>query len=86
MENQIRSDWIMQLTPNKSCIKRFRFLEEELKDEGIEIEWVFSHGSNKALEFLNSNSVDFGSAAGAAHLFRKVNGAPIKNVYISLKT
>src|SRR5690606_618435 len=50
-----------------------------------EIEWIFSQGSNKALEFLNSNSVDFGSAAGAATLISKANGAPIKNVYIFSK-
>ncbi|MCU9593389.1 aliphatic sulfonate ABC transporter substrate-binding protein [Caldibacillus thermolactis] len=82
--NKIRLDYATY-SPISLVLKEFGFLEEELKDEGIEIEWVFSQGSNKALEFLNSNSVDFGSAAGAATLISKVNGAPIKNVYIFSK-
>jgi len=72
-------------SPTSLVLKEFGWLEEEFEEEGIEIEWVLSHGSNKALEFLNSNSVDFGSSAGAAALMSKANGAPIKNVYIYSK-
>lgn len=82
--NKIRLDYATY-SPTSLVLKELGFLEEEFKDEGIEIEWIFSQGSNKALEFLNSNSVDFGSAAGAATLISKANGAPIKNVYIFSK-
>ncbi len=72
-------------SPTSLVLKEFGWLEEELKEDGIEVEWVLSQGSNKSLEFLNSNSVDFGSAAGAATLMSKANGAPIKTVYIFSK-
>ncbi len=39
-------------------------------------------GSNKALEFLNAGSIDFGSTAGAAALIGKINGNPIKSIYV----
>ena len=41
-----------------------------------------SLGSNKALEFLNAGSIDFGSTAGAAALIGKINGNPIKSIYV----
>ena len=41
-----------------------------------------SAGSNKALEFLNAGSLDFGSTAGAAALIAKVNGNPLKSIYV----
>src|SRR5690625_5113764 len=72
-------------SPTSLVLKEFGWLEEEFREDGIEIEWILSQGSNKALEFLNSNSVDFGSAAGAASLMSKANGAPIKSVYIFSK-
>lgn len=61
------------------------FLEESLREEGIKVEWVKSLGSNKALEFLNSSSVDFGSTAGAAALLARANGNPIRSVYVYSK-
>jgi sulfonate transport system substrate-binding protein len=39
-------------------------------------------GSNKALEFLNAGSLDFGSTAGSAALLAKINGNPIKSIYV----
>ncbi len=44
--------------------------------------WVQTLGSNKALEFLNAGSIDFGSTAGAAALIGRINGNPIKSIYI----
>ena len=58
------------------------WLEEELKADGIAVRWVQSLGSNKALEFLNAGSIDFGSTAGAAALIGRINGNPIKSVYV----
>ncbi|WP_407081124.1 aliphatic sulfonate ABC transporter substrate-binding protein [Evansella halocellulosilytica] len=69
-------------SPTSLIVKEFGWLEEEFEEEGVEIDFVLSQGSNRALEFLNSNSVDFGSTAGAAALMAKGNDAPIKNVYI----
>jgi len=46
---------------------------------------VQSLGSNKALEFLNARSLDFGSTAGAAALLARVNGNPIETVWIYSK-
>jgi sulfonate transport system substrate-binding protein len=60
-------------------------LERELKSKNIKVEWVLSQGSNKALEFLGSRSIDFGSTAGAAAFVGKSNGNPIKSVYVFSK-
>jgi sulfonate transport system substrate-binding protein len=43
---------------------------------------VQSAGSNKALEFLNAGSIDFGSTAGSAALVARINGNPIKSIYV----
>ncbi|WP_096436325.1 aliphatic sulfonate ABC transporter substrate-binding protein [Alteribacter populi] len=69
-------------SPTSLVLKEFGWLEEAFEEEGTEIEYVLSHGSNRALEFLSGGSVDFGSTAGAAALMAKGNNAPIKNVYI----
>ena len=61
------------------------YLEEALAEDGIKVEWVKSLGSNKALEFLNSRSVDFGSTAGAAALIARANGNPIRSIYVYSK-
>jgi sulfonate transport system substrate-binding protein len=61
------------------------YLEEALAKDGIKVEWTTSLGSNKALEFLSSSSVDFGSTAGAAALLAKANGNPIRAVYVYSK-
>lgn len=81
---KIRLDYAFY-SPTSLVLKEFGWLEEELKEEGIEVEWVQSLGSNKALEFLNSNSIDFGSTAGAAGLIAKSNNAPIEAIYIYSK-
>jgi len=61
------------------------WLEQEFAADKVPIEWVLSLGSNKALEFLNGGSIDFGSTAGSAALLAKANGNPIKAVYIYSK-
>jgi sulfonate transport system substrate-binding protein len=79
--NEIRLDYA-HYSPPSLVVKEFNLMENEFEEEGIEIEWVFSQGSNNALEYLNSNSADFGSSAGAAAVMSKANGAPIKNIYV----
>ncbi|QJD82853.1 aliphatic sulfonate ABC transporter substrate-binding protein [Cohnella herbarum] len=71
--------------PVSLVLKEKGFLEEALKSDGTEVEWVLSAGSNKALEYLNSKSIDFGSTAGAAALLGKSNGNPIKSIYVYSK-
>lgn len=61
------------------------WLEEDLGSDQVKVEWTLSQGSNKALELLNSRSIDFGSTAGAAALIGKANGNPIKSVYVYSK-
>jgi len=68
--------------PVSLVLKDKKFLEQDLASEGISVEWTQSLGSNKALELLNSKSIDFGSTAGAAALIGKANGNPIKAVYV----
>ena len=71
--------------PVSLLLKDKGWLEEEFKADGIAVEWVHSLGSNKALELLNSGSADFGSTAGAAALLGKINGNPIKSIYVYSK-
>ena len=77
-------DWAYY-NPVSLVLKQEGWLEEALKEDGIEVRWVQSLGSNKALEFLNAGSLDFGSTAGAAALLAKVNGNPIETVWIYSK-
>ncbi len=69
-------------SPPSLVIRKFGWMEEEFKASGTAVRWVLSQGSNRALEFLNANSVDFGSTAGLAAVLAKANGNPIKAVYV----
>lgn len=71
--------------PVSLVIKEKGWLEEDLSKDQVGVEWVLSQGSNKALEFLNGSSLDFGSTAGAAALIGKANGNPIKSIYVYSK-
>ena len=77
----LRLDWAYY-SPVSLVLRDKGWMEQEFAKDGIKVQWVLSLGSNKALEFLNGNSVDFGSSAGAAALMAKANGVPIKSVYI----
>jgi sulfonate transport system substrate-binding protein len=68
--------------PVSLVLRDKKFLEQDLAGDGLSVEWTQSLGSNKALELLNSKSVDFGSTAGAAALIGKANGNPIKAIYV----
>ena len=69
-------------SPASLVLRRFGWLEEEFKADGTSVRWVLSAGSNRALEYLNANSIDIGSSAGLAALLAKANGNPIKAPYI----
>jgi sulfonate transport system substrate-binding protein len=78
---EIRIDYATY-NPVSLVLKEKGFLEKEFEKDGIKVRWVQSLGSNKALEFLNAGSIDFGSTAGAAALIGKINGNPIKSIYV----
>jgi sulfonate transport system substrate-binding protein len=69
-------------SPTSLVLRRFGWLEEAFKEDGTSIKWVLSAGSNRALEYLNANSIDIGSSAGLAAVLAKANGNPIKAPYI----
>lgn len=68
--------------PSSLVLKDKGWIEEDLAADGVEVEWVWSAGSNKANEYLRSDAVDFGSTAGAAALLAKANGSGIQTVYL----
>src|SRR5215470_17806063 len=78
---EIRIDWATY-NPVSMVLKEQGLLEKEFAKDGISIVWVQTLGSNKALEFLNASSIDFGSTAGSAALVAKINGNPIKSIYV----
>lgn len=77
---EIRIDWATY-NPVSLVLKSQGLLEKELAKDGIAVRWVQSAGSNKALEFLNAGSIDFGSTAGAAALVARINKNPIRSIY-----
>src|SRR5262249_29924145 len=58
---------------------------KELAKDNITVRWVQTVSSSNALQFLFADSIDFGSTAGSAALVAKVNGNPIKSVYVYSK-
>ncbi len=79
--DEIRVDYATY-NPVSLLLKERGYLEEALAEDGIDVRWVQSHGSNRALEFLNAGSLDFGSTAGAASLIGRINGNPINAIYV----
>src|SRR5215467_11126840 len=71
----INIDWTTY-NPVSMLLKDKGWLEKEFEKDNIKIRWVQTLGSNKALEFLNAGSIDFGSTAGSAALVAKINGNP----------
>ncbi len=78
---EIRIDWATY-NPVSLVLKDQGLLEKEFAADKIGVRWVLSAGSNKALEFLNAGSLGFGSTAGAAALIAKINGNPLKSIYV----
>src|SRR3954470_15773620 len=78
---EIRIDFATY-NPVSLVLKEKGLLEKAFQKDGVAIRWVQSLGSNKALEFLNAGSIDFGSTAGSAALVARINGNPIKSIYV----
>jgi sulfonate transport system substrate-binding protein len=79
--SEIRIDWATY-NPVSMVLKQQGLLEKEFEKDSIGVRWVQTLGSNKALEFLNAGSIDFGSTAGSAALLGRINGNPIKSIYV----
>jgi len=79
--DELRVDWATY-NPVSIVMRTQGLLEKEFEKDGIKIRWVQSVGSNKALEFLNASAIDFGSTAGSAALVARINGNPIKSIYV----
>ncbi|MBV9066456.1 MAG: ABC transporter substrate-binding protein, partial [Methylobacteriaceae bacterium] len=79
--SEIRLDFATY-NPLSLVLKEKGLVEKALAPERINVRWVQTLGSNKALEFLNAGSIDIGSTAGAAALIGRINGNPIKSIYV----
>lgn len=82
LPTEIKLDWAYY-SPLSMVLRQKQWLEEEFAKDGVAVRWLLSLGSNKALEFLATGAVDFGSTAGAAALLSRANGNPIKGIYVS---
>jgi len=78
---EVRLDYAYY-SPTSLVLKKFGWLEEALKPANVGVKWTLSQGSNRALEYLAANSIDFGSTAGLAAVLSRANGNPIKSVYV----
>jgi sulfonate transport system substrate-binding protein len=78
---EVRLDYAYY-SPTSLVLRRFGWLEEDFRADGVSVKWVLSAGSNRALEYLNADSIDIGSTAGLAALLARANGAPIRTPYI----
>jgi sulfonate transport system substrate-binding protein len=79
--DELRLDWATY-NPVSIVLKEQGLVEKEFAADNIPVVWVQSLGSNKALEFLAAGSIHFGSTAGAAALINRINGNPVRSVYV----
>lgn len=66
--------------PLSLVVKDQGWLEDALAEDGVEVEWVKSEGSNDANEKLRAEAIDIGSTAGSAALLARANGSPIHTI------
>lgn len=70
-------------SPLSLVIRDQGWLEDELADEGVTVNWVFSSGSNKANENLRAHTVDIATTGGAPAVQSRANGTPIKTLFLA---
>src|SRR5712671_5096997 len=78
---EIYVDWATY-NPVSLVLKDKGYLEKEFARDGVKVVWVKTVSSANALQFLNAGSINFGSTAGSAALVARINGNPIKSVYV----
>lgn len=62
-------------------LKKFGWLEKELKKEKLQVSWVYSRGSHESLKELTSGKIDFASTSALPCLLSRAEGYPVKPVY-----
>ena len=78
---EVRFDFAFY-SPPSLVIRKFGWAEQEFAKSSTKVRWVQSAGSNRALEYLAADAVDFGSTAGLAAVLSRANGNPIKTVFV----
>ncbi len=78
---EVRLDYAFY-SPPSLVIRKFGWAEQEFAKSNTKVRWIQSAGSNRALEFLAADAVDFGSTAGLAAVLSRANGNPIKTVFV----
>jgi len=78
---EVRLDFAFY-SPPSLVIRKFGWAEQEFAKSNTKVRWVQSAGSNRALEFLAADAVDFGSTAGLAAVLSRANGNPIKTIFV----
>src|SRR5438477_3411503 len=79
--DKVRIDYATY-NPVSLLLKEQGLLEKEFAADKIAVEWPMSPGSNKALEGLEKNLIDFGSSGGAAAFMSRAGGLAIKSIYV----
>jgi sulfonate transport system substrate-binding protein len=79
--SEIRIDWATY-NPVSMVLKAKGLLEAEFAKDGIGVRWVQTRGSDLALERLVAGLIDFGSTTGVAALLGRLQGNPIKSIYV----
>src|SRR5262249_20068638 len=78
---EIYVDWATY-NPVSMLLKEKGILQKEFAKDGIKVVWVQTKTPSNALQSLNAGSINFGSTAGSAALVARINGNPIKSVYV----
>lgn len=77
---KVALDWATY-NPVGMVLKAKGWLEEDLGQDGIAVEWTRSVGGNQSIGLINSGKIHFASTAGSAALVGKLDGAQIKAIY-----
>lgn len=68
-------------SPPSLVIRDQGWLEEHFAEQGREVKWVLSRGSNNSLEFLNSGATQFALTSSISAFVSRANGQPVKAIY-----
>jgi len=68
-------------SPPSLVIRDQGWLEEHFAEQGREVKWVLSRGSNNSLEFLNSGATQFALTSSISAFISRANGQPVKTIY-----
>lgn len=77
---EVRLDYAYY-SPPSLVIRDQGWLEEHFSEQGRNVKWVLSRGSNNSLEFLNSGATQFALTSSISAFVSRANGQPVKTVY-----